>query len=231
MNLVLHLHPLSSYCWKAMIGLEELGLPYEPRLVNLGDPAERAAFTALWPTAKIPLLEDRAAGRVVPETTVMLEYLDARAHGPARLLPEDPHARLDARLWDRLFDSYVMTPMQKIVGDRIRPEESRDPVGVREARGLLQMAYGMIDTRLDGRDWPAGEDFGLADCAAAPALFYASIVEPFPAGLRRLSAYLERLLARPSVARAIDGARPWFDHFPYRDAMPARYLESAAAPG
>lgn len=225
MSLVLHLHPLSSYCWKVLIGLYELGAPFEPRMVNLGDPAEQDAFAALWPTSKIPLLEDVAAGRVVPETSIMLEHLDARSAGPTRLLPADGDARLDARLWDRLFDNYVMTPMQKIVGDRLRPEEGRDPRGVEEARSLLAMAYRMIDERMAGREWPAGEAFGLADCAAAPALFYAGIVEPFPQARPHLSAYFERLLGRPSVARAIDEARPWFQYFPYREAMPQRFLE------
>ncbi|HEX2559467.1 glutathione S-transferase family protein [Phenylobacterium sp.] len=227
MSLVLHLHPLSSYCWKVLIGLYELGAPFEPRMVNLGDADARAAFAALWPTGKIPLLEDVAAGRVIPETSIMLEYVDARSAGPAQLLPEAVSARLDARLWDRLFDNYVMTPMQKIVADRLRPEGAKDPQGVKEARAMLAMAYGMIDARMAGRDWPAGEAFSLADCAAAPALFYASIVEPIPAGLPHLPAYFERLLARPSVARAIDEARPWFQYYPYREDMPARFLEPA----
>lgn len=229
MTLVLHFHPLSSYCWKALIGLYELDVAFEPRLVNLGDPAERAAFGALCPTGKIPLLADEAAGRIVPETSIMLEYVDARSGGPVRLLPEAAQARLDARLWDRLFDNYVMTPVQKIVGDRLRPEASRDPLGVQEARATLQMAYRMVDERLAGRAWPAGEAFSLADCAAAPALFYAAIVEPVPPGRTRLSSYLERLLERPSVARVIGEARPWFQYFPYRELMPLRFLEPAPA--
>lgn len=224
MKLVLHLHPLSSYCWKVLIGLYELDAPFEPRMVNLGDPAERAAFAGLWPTARIPLLEDVAAHRVLPETTVMLEYVDARSAGPARLLPENDEARLEARLWDRLFDNYVMSPMQKIVGDRLRPEGEHDPHGVEEARATLAMAYRLIDARMAGRAWPAGETFGLADCAAAPGLFYAAIVEPFPAGLPNLAAYLERLLDRASVARVIHEAKPWFQYFPYRAEMPARFL-------
>lgn len=229
MSLVLHLHPLSSYCWKVLVGLYELGAPFEPRMVNLGEAEARATFASLWPTAKIPLLEDVAAGRIVPETSIMLEYVDARSPGPTRLLPEEASARLDARLWDRLFDSYVMTPMQKIVADRLRSEGARDPQGVQEARATLAMAYGMIDARMADRDWPAAEAFSLADCAAAPALFYASIVAPFPADRPHLAAYFERLLVRPSVARAIDEARPWFEYYPYREDMPARFLEPADA--
>jgi len=229
MTLVLHYHPLSSYCWKVLIGLYELGTAFEPRMVNLGDAADRAAYAALWPTAKIPLLEDRTAGRVVPETSIMLEYVDARSPGTVRLLPEDAQARLDARLWDRLFDNYVMTPMQKVVADRLRPEGAKDPHGVQEARATVAMAYRMIDERMAGREWSAGEAFSLADCAAAPALFYASIIETLPAERPHLAAYLERLLTRPSVARAIDEARPWFQYYPYREQMPRRFLEPMTA--
>ena len=227
MSLVLHYHPLSSYCWKVQIGLYELGAPFEARVVNLGDPQLRAAFEALWPTAKIPLLED--GGRVVPETSVQLEYLDQRFGGG--LLPADPDARLEARVWDRVFDNYVMTPMQKIVADRLRADEAKDPQGVAEARALLQMAYGMIEARFagGGRTWAASEDFGLADCAAAPALFYAHLLEPL--GERpALAAYLERLLARPSVARVLDEARPVFQYFPYRERLPARFWDPAETP-
>lgn len=223
-TLILHMHPLSSYCWKVLIGLYELGVPFEPRTVNLGDSQARAAYEALWPTAKIPLLEDAAAGRIVPETTIMLEYVDQLAGGPARLLPTDPDQRLEARLWDRLFDSYVMTPLQKIVGDRLRPEAERDARGVAEARATLAMAYRMIDQHMRGRSWAGGADFGLADCAAAPALFYAGIVEPFPADAANLHGYFERLIQRASVARVVSDARPYFDYFPYREAMPARFL-------
>lgn len=227
MSLVLHYHPLSSYCWKVQIGLYELGAPFEARVVNLGDPQLRAAFEALWPTAKIPLLEDGA--RVVPETSVQLEYLDRRFGGG--LLPADPDARLEARVWDRVFDNYVMTPMQKIVADRLRADETKDPQGVAEARALLQRAYGMIEARFagGGRTWTASEDFGLADCAAAPALFYAHLLEPF--GERpALTAYFERLLARPSVARVLDEARPVFQYFPYRERLPARFWDPAETP-
>lgn len=227
MSLVLHYHPLSSYCWKVQIGLYELGAPFEARVVNLGDPQLRAAFEALWPTAKIPLLED--GGRVVPETSVQLEYLDQRFGGG--LLPADADERLEARVWDRVFDNYVMTPMQKVVADRLRADGAKDPQGVAEARALLQMAYGMIEARFaDGsRIWAAGEGFGLADCAAAPSLFYAHMLEPF--GERpALAAYLERLLARPSVARVLDEARPVFQYFPYRERLPARFWDAAEAP-
>lgn len=223
MSLVLHYHPLSSYCWKVLIGLYERGTPFEARMVNLGDPEAVAAYKALWPTGKIPLLQDEATGEVVPETSIQLEWLDGHAPGSGALLPGEAEARLEARLWDRLFDSYVMTPLQKIVGDRLRPEGGHDPHGVAEARATLSMAYDMIEARMAGRAWPAGERFGVADCAAAPALFYAGIVEPWGRARPNLDAYFERLLARPSVARAIEEARPWFKYFPYRDQLPERF--------
>ncbi|CAN7220947.1 glutathione S-transferase family protein [Phenylobacterium sp. LjRoot164] len=222
MSLVLHFHPLSSYCHKVLIGLYERGTPFEARVLDLSQTADE--FAALWPTAKIPLLVDGT--RVVPETSIQLEYLDAHHPGPP-MLPADPEARLEARLWDRLFDQYVMTPMQKIVADRMRAQDEKDPRGVENAREMLQMAYGLIDGHMAGRTWAAGEAFSLADCAAAPALFYAGIVEPWGEERRELDAYFERLLARPSVARTLTEARPFFEYFPYRELMPARFLEEA----
>jgi len=229
MALTLHMHPLSSYCWKVLIALYENETPFTPKIVNLADAQEKAAFTALWPTAKIPLLEDTARARVVPETSIMIEYVDRHFPARRRLLPDEPEVRLEARLWDRLFDAYVMTPMQAIVADRLRPEGSRDPLGVSKAFDTLQMAYGMIETRMTHRVWAGGTTFGIADCAAAPALFYASIVAPFGTSHEHLAAYFERLLERPSVARALREARPWFKYFPFRDAMPARFLGDAPA--
>lgn len=220
MSLILHYHPLSSYCWKVLIGLEEARVPFEAEMVNLGDPEARAAFGRLWPTGKIPLLEDRAAGRVVPETSIMLEYADR----DGRLLPADPEARLEVRLWDRVFDNYVMTPMGRIVADRIRAAPGYDAEAVAGWRAELQKAYAMVDAHMAGRTWSADKDFSLADCAAAPSLFYALVIEPAASDLRNLVAYHDRLMARPSVARAIDGARPWFRYFPYRDQLPAEYL-------
>jgi len=222
MSLVLHFHPLSSYCHKVLIGLYERGTPFEARVLDLSQTADE--FAAMWPTAKIPLLVD--GERVVPETTIQLEYLDTHYPGPP-MLPADAEARLEARLWDRLFDQYVMTPMQKIVADRMRADDEKDPRGVENAREMLQMAYGLIDGHMAGRTWAAGEAFSLADCAAAPALFYAGIVEPWGEEQGELAAYFERLLARPSVARTLTEARPFFEYFPYRELMPARFLEEA----
>ena len=223
MSLVLHFHPLSSYCHKVLIGLYERGTPFEARVVDLSESAG-GEFKALWPTAKIPLLVD--GDRAVPETSIQLEYLDAHYPGPP-MLPADAEARLEARLWDRVFDQYVMTPMQKIVADRLRADGEKDPRGVENAREMLAMAYGLIDGHMAERTWAAGEAFSLADCAATPALFYAGIVAPWGEEQGALGAYFERLVARPSVARTLAEARPFFEYFPYRELMPARFLEGA----
>ena len=221
MSLVLHSHPLSSYCWKVLIALYEKGLTFEAQLVDLGDADKRAAFAALWSTAKIPLLQD--GDRFVPETSVQIEHLDLH-HGGVRMLPGDPAAQLQVRLWDRLFDGYVMTALQHAVGHYLRPENLRDPLALDNARQQLTMAYGMIETRMPGTTWAVGDSFTLADCAAAPSLFYASIFMPFPEGHPKLAAYFERLVARPSVARVIADARPYLRYFPLADQVPARFL-------
>ncbi|MES3000519.1 MAG: glutathione S-transferase family protein [Pseudomonadota bacterium] len=217
----LHYHPLSSYCHKVLIALYELDIPFERHLLNLGDPAERDAFLALWPTGKMPLLVHD--GAVVAETSVIIEHLGLRC-GRGSLLPADAAAALDVRLWDRLFDLYVMTPMQAIVADRLRDEKERDPLAVGNATRTLSMAYEPIEQRLEGRTWACGDAFTMADCAAAPALFYASTLVPFPAANTRLAAYFERLVQRPSVARTLEEAKPFFQYYPFREALPARFL-------
>ncbi len=224
--MILHYHPLSSYCWKMQIAFYENGAPFEARIVNLGDPDARAAYAALWPTAKIPLLEDN--GRFVPETSIQIEHLDRHHPGKVALLPADPEARLQARLWDRVFDNYVMDPMSRFIAQQLRPEAERDQRTLDASLAALALAYDMIEERLDPRPWAVGEGFSLADCAAAPALFYAAIVLPFGPRQVKLSAYFERLLARPSVARAIVEARPFFQYYPLRAKLPARFLGEAA---
>jgi glutathione S-transferase len=220
MALTLHYHPLSSHCWKLLIALDELGAPFEARIVNLGDPAARAAYAALWPTAKIPLLVD--GERVVPETAIQIEYLNRRMVGD--LLPVDFDAQLQVRLWDRLIDFYVMDPMQRYIAQMLRPEAERDAKAQADAVNLLGMAYDMIEGRMGEHAWAAGDSFTMADCTAAPALFYASTLRPFSEHHVRLSGYFERLMTRPSVAKAIEQARPFFKYYPKRDALPARFL-------
>lgn len=214
MSLTLHMHPLSSYCWKVLIALYENDTPFEGQLVDLGDPLVVAAFKALWPTTKMPLLLDAAHDRTVPESSIIIEYLQSAYPGPVRFIPADPEAALRTRLMDRLFDLYVMAPMQAIVADRIRPDGAKDPYGVAQAQAQLAMAYGLLETELAGRTWAAGESFSLADCAAAPALFYADKVAPLTAAHPTVRAYLDRLVARPSFARVLREAEPYFAMFP-----------------
>ncbi len=205
-------HPFSSYCQKALIALYENATPFEYRLLKHDDPAVMAELAQLWPLKRFPVLVDQ--GRTFVEASIIIEHLDLAHPGPRRLVPSDPREALEARTLDRVFDNYVSTPMQKIVGDSLRPADSRDPHGVAEARRLLETSYRWLDGRLAGRDWAAGADFGLADCAAGPALFYADWTHPIGDEFARLRAYRQRLTARPSFARAIEEARPFRPLFP-----------------
>lgn len=223
-SLTLHFHPLSSYCHKVLIALDELGIEAGKRLLNLGDPAERAAHLALWPTGKMPLLVDQ--GRPIPETSIIIEYLQRHHARPGRaLIPPDPDAALDVRLWDRLFDLYVMTPMQACTADLLRPEDDRDALGAAQARERLSSAYSFIDRHFEGRTWASGGAFSMADCAAAPALFYAVTYVPLTPQHLHLGAYFERLMARPSVAQTIAEARPWFKYYPGRAGLSRRFFD------
>jgi glutathione S-transferase len=206
-SLTLHQHPFAAYCWKALIALYERDVPFTSELVE----ADRSALAALWPPASLPVLVD--GDTVVPESSTVVEYLDRHGSAPP-LIPESRDAALWTRVWDRVIDGHVMTPMQAIVFDALRPDGDKDPYGVANARAKLDDAYATLDGRLDG-GWLAGETFTLADCAAAPALHYADVVHPIDRGAHpALSAYLDRLLARPSVARVIDEARPYRELFP-----------------
>ena len=206
MPLKLYAHPFSSYSQKALIALYENAIPFEYRMLEEPDAARE--WAALWPIKRFPVLVD--GERTVFEATAIIEYLDARHPGPVRLLAGDG---VETRMLDRFFDNYVHQPMQKIVLDHLRPEGRRDAFGVDEARAMLDRAYVWLDQRMAGREW-AVEGFGLADCAAAPALFYADWVHPIPADLAAARAYRQRLLARPSVARAVDEGRPYRGYFP-----------------
>jgi glutathione S-transferase len=224
-TLTLYYHPLSSYCHKVLIALDVFGIEAEKRLLNLGDATERAAHLALWPTGKMPLLVDQ--GRPVPETSIIIEHLQRHHARPGlTLIPPDPDAALEVRLWDRLFDLYVMTPMQAITADLLRPEGDRDAYGVADARERLSSAYAFIDRHLEGRTWVSGDEFSMADCAAAPALFYAVTYVPLPSRHVHLASYFERLMAHPSVALAIDQARPWFKFYPGRAGLSRRFFDT-----
>lgn len=217
MSLTLHYHPLSSFCWKVLIGLYENDTPFEKRIVNLGDEGERAAFYALWPIGKFPVIEDKARGEIAPESSTILEYLDRYYPGPTRFVPADPDLAWRTRLWDRLLDMHVHLGMQAVVGNRIRPAEAKDPHGVAMARASMTRAYGVIEDGLAERTWLSGDAFGLADCAAMPALYYGNKVNPWGEACPRITAYLARLQARPSVARVLAEAEPFFRYFPSED--------------
>jgi glutathione S-transferase len=214
MSLTLHFHPLASFCWKALIALYENDIPFTPNLVDLGNPAERAALVKLWGIGKFPVLQDDARGEIVPESSIIVEYLDRHHGGRTRLIPADPGRALQTRLRDRFYDLYVHLPMQKIMVDRLRPEGRRDAYGVEEARAQLRTSYAMIEQQMAGGGWALGVDFTLADCAAAPSLFYGNMAEPFDDGHKNVAAYLERLKARPSFARVLKEAEPYFQMVP-----------------
>jgi glutathione S-transferase len=220
MTLTLFEHPFAAYCWKPLIALYEREVPFERHFV--GGEEDRAELANLWPPASIPVLRDEATGLIVPESTPIIEYLDAIGEAPP-LIPTEPAAALRVRLWDRVLDGHVMTPMQKIVGDTRRPEGSRDQHGVDEAHAALESAYQLLDERLVAGGWVAGSQFSLADCAAAPALHYAHVVHRWDEDrLAGLTRYFSELMARPSVARVVDEARE------YRELFPMAWPEYAA---
>ena len=213
MSLILHFHPLSSFCWKALTALYENDTPFTPNMVNLGDPDERAALLKLWPICRFPVLEDKVRGEVVPESSIIIEYLDRYYPGRTRFIPEQADRALQTRLRDRFYDLYLHLPMQKIVGDRLRPADKKDPHGVAEARAQLKTSYAIIERQMTDGTWAMGSDFSLADCAAAPSLYYGDKVEPI-GEFKNVSAYLDRLQARPSFARVLREAEPYFGLFP-----------------
>lgn len=210
----LYLHPLSSYCWKVLLALYENGTPFESVTIDLRNPAERAELARLWAFAKFPVLRDEARDQTIPESTIIIEYLAQHYPGRAELIPADRDAARVVRFHDRFFDLYVHTPMQAIVADRLRPEGSKDPYGVEQARATLGTAYDWIEREMKTRRFAAGDTFTMADCAAAPALYYANRVHPFGPSHPNTAAYLQRLLDRPSFQRVMKEAEPYFAMFP-----------------
>src|SRR6202140_3196701 len=220
MSLTLHFHPLASYCHKVLIALYENDTPFTPNSVDLSSEIERAALLKLWPIGKFPVLRDDARNQTIPESTVIIEYLDRHYPGRTRFMPADVDRAWQARLRDRFYDLYVHEPMQKIVGDRLRPQGKDDPHGVEEAKPRLKARYAMVDEGMASRTWAMGEAFSLADCAAAPALFYANEVLPFGDTHHNVAAYFNRLKARPSYARVLREAEPYFAMFPREAPKP-----------
>jgi glutathione S-transferase len=211
-SLQLFFHPFSSYSQKALIALYENATPFAARTLSPDDPATGAEFAARWPIKRFPILVD--GEHTILEATAVIEYLDAVHPGPVRLVPQDARAAVDARMMDRVFDNYISTPQQKLVYDALRAPEARDAQGVAEARATLETAYAWLDDRMSTRQWAAADAFSLADCSAAPALFYADWSHKIPERFTHLLAYRARLLARPSFARAVDAARPFRPYFP-----------------
>ena len=212
-DLHLYYHPFSSYCQKALVAFYENAVPFVPH--NIDGPPDNPAMQELaarWPMKRFPLLVD--GERTIIEASCIIEYIGLRAPGPVQLIPSDPMAALEVRMMDRFFDNYISTPQQKFVFDVIRPAGSRDPHGVAEARAMLDTAYAWLDRRMADREWAAGADFSLADCAAAPFLFYADWTHAIGDAFPNVLSYRRRLLARPSFARAVDEARPYRGYFP-----------------
>ncbi|AXK72128.1 glutathione S-transferase family protein [Lysobacter sp. TY2-98] len=211
MSLVFYGHPFSSYCQKVLIALYENALPFDYRVISPEHPDVALQWSALWPMKRMPVLVDN--GRTVAETTIIIEHLHLHHRDPVALLPDDPVAALEVRFMDRVFDHYVMTPMQQPVSEALRPDGRVDDARERTA-AALDIAYAWLEARLQGRTWAAGDTFSLADCAAAPSLFYADWVHPISGVYPTLRAYRARLLQRPSFARAVDEARPYRSLFP-----------------
>jgi glutathione S-transferase len=222
MPLALYFHPLSSFCMKVLVALYENDTPFTPQIVDLFDEAQGTAFRAIWPVGKFPVLRDEGRNRIIPETSVIIAHLDRHYPGPTRLVPEDPDLASQMHVYDRVFDNYVNQNMQRVVFDRLRPKDKRDPYGVEHAKAHLRTTLDMIERDIAGRTstkpWVMGEDFTMADCAAAPALFYADKITPLKDNHPQVAAYLGRLMRRPSFLRVLKEAKPYFGMFPQESA-------------
>ena len=214
MSLTLYFHPLSSFCQKALVALYENDIPFTPNIVNLFDEASATAFKKIWPIGRFPVLRDDARDRTVPESSIIIEYLAQHYPGTTQLIPADEDAARQMRLRDRFFDLYVNVPLGKVVTDRLRPPGRSDPHGVEEAKALLRISLGMIEQDMAKKSWAMGDSFTMADCAAAPALFYADKVMSFGETYKHVADYLARLKARPSYARALGEAKPYLKLMP-----------------
>lgn len=209
MALTLYSHPFSSYCQKVLMALWENDTAFEYR--HLEHPGASDELASLWPLRKFPVLVDD--GKAVIETSIIIEYLDQHHSGAVRFLPAG-NAALEVRFMDRFFDNYVMDAMSKPVFEALKGEDGRTEEAMSQARVALDTAYAWLEARITDRIWAAGEDFSMADCAAAPSLFYADWVHPIDPAYKRLRDYRAQLLARPSFSRAVEEARPYRSYFP-----------------
>jgi glutathione S-transferase len=208
------MHPLSSYCHKVLIALYENAIPFVPHSVDLGDPVARDNFKKLWPLARFPVLRDEARDRTVAESTVIIEYLAQHYPGLVKLIPDDPQLAAQVRSTDRFFDLHIHEQMGKVVTDKLRPADRHDPFGCDQARERMRTALGMTESEMATKRWALGEQFSMADCAAAPALFFTNRIMPLADEFPHVSAYLGRLMKRPSYARTLAEAQPYFAMFP-----------------
>jgi glutathione S-transferase len=212
MTLELYMHPLSSYCHKALIALYENDVAFDPVIIDRSTVED---FKKLWPIGKFPLLRDVRRDHLIPESTIIIEYLDLHYPGKVKLLPGDPDRARQVRMRDRFFDLYLHAPMQKYPGDWLRPSGNRDPYGVEEAKRAYRIALDMLESELVGKTWVMGEEFTMADCAAAPALYYGErFYGPFRESHPVTMAYLDRLMARSSYARILQEAKPYLHLLP-----------------
>jgi glutathione S-transferase len=215
MSLTLYLHPLSSYCHKALIAFYENAILFTPHVVDLGDAKSAAEFKAIWPIGKFPVLRDAKTDRLIPESSVIIEYLDQHYPGVTRFIPADPELARQTRFRDRFYDLHMHAPAQKIITDRIRPAGKNDPHGVEEAKRQLHTALNIVDRAMADSTWAMGDTFTLADCAAAPPLFYTNMaIAPLAGSHPNVDRYLKRLMERPSYARALEEAKPYFHMLP-----------------
>lgn len=214
MSLKLYFHPLSSYCHKVLIPLYENDTPFEPIQVDLGNEESRAAFLKLWPIGKFPVIEDTSRNWMVPESSIIIEYLQQYYPGKTRLVPEEPDLARQVRMRDRFFDLHIHNHMQTVMGDTLRPDGKKDPLGVDQAFAKMRTALGMLETEIATKQWAMGENFTMADCSAAPALFYTNRLIPLAKEFPNTHFYLKRLMERPSYARALKEAEPYFKFIP-----------------
>ena len=213
-SLKLYYHPLSSFCWKTLIALYENDTPFTPVLVDLGDKDSREAFLKVWPIGKFPVLRDDTRDWTIPESSIIIEYLAQHCPGRIDLVSAGDTAR-QIRMRDRFFDNYIHVQMQKIVGDVMRPEGAKDPTGTNQAKAQIRAAYAMIEGEI--KQWAMGDAYTMADCSASPALFYANKVVKLAGEFPDTLTYLERLMARPSFARVLKEAEPYFQFFPIKE--------------
>ena len=214
MSLTLYFHPLSSYCQKVVIALYENQTPFTPLQIDLGDPASRKQLTDIWPIGKFPVLVDKARDWVVPESSIIIEYLAQHYPGPSKLVPADPDRARQTRMRDRFFDLHIDDQLGKIANDRLRPQGARDPHGLAQAFERIRTALDMVEADMADKTWAMGDEFTMADCSAAPALFYTKLVMPFTETHKNTTAYLKRMKARPSYVRALKEAEPYLHLVP-----------------